>query len=161
MSLRPPRTRRCLFSLALLVLGLPSPAQPPREVAAALKQTAFDPRQCWRIRDLQLVRNDLKLYLSDGYLTLSKQVAGKPVAALFSAEVEGGDAEVLLLPPTAGERQSLSRFIQSPNLNEHFRHALLIFTDSTATSCSPGSPNIPANSRPRWASCSPPSSARL
>jgi hypothetical protein len=97
-----------------------------------MKELAFDAAQCWRVRDLVLVREDVKLYLTDGFVVFSRPLAGAPVAALFWAEVEGGDGEVIVLPPTAGERQSLARFTESPNMNEHFRSAVMIFTDGTA-----------------------------
>jgi hypothetical protein len=130
--LRP--TRRCLsdlltgFALASALLN----ARPASEVAAALKEASFDTERCWRIRDLQIVREEIKVYLTDGFLIFSKPVAGQPVAALFVTEVEGGDGEIILMPPTAGERQSLARFTQSPNLNEHFKSAFFLFTDGTA-----------------------------
>jgi hypothetical protein len=128
-------TRRCLFSLPLAATAAAQPATPPFPavaVAAALKELTFDAAQCWRVRDLALVREDVKLYLTDGFVMFSRPLAGAPVAALFWAEVEGGDGEVIVLPPTAGERQSLARFTESPNLNEHFRSAVMIFTDGTA-----------------------------
>src|SRR5437899_10829000 len=37
----------------------------------------------------------------------------------------------MLLPPHRGERQSLAMFTQSANLDEHFRAALMIFTDAS------------------------------
>ncbi len=114
-----------------LAAGLIS-ARPAAEVAAALKEASFDADRCWRIRDLQVVREEIKIYLTDGFLIFSKPVAGQPVAALFVTEVEGGDGEIILMPPTAGERQSLARFTQSPNLNEHFKSAFFLFTDNTA-----------------------------
>jgi len=128
-------TRRCLFSLPLAAAAAQPavPTQTPAAaVAAALKELSFDAAQCWRVRDLSLIREDCKLYLTDVFLILSKPLDGQPVAALIWGEVEGGDAEVIILPPTAGERQSLARFTESPNLNEHFKSAILIFTDNTA-----------------------------
>lgn len=107
-------------------------ARPAADAAAALKEASFDADRCWRIRDLQVVREEIKIYLTDGFLIFSKPVAGQPVAALFVAEVEGGDGEIILMPPSAGERQSLARFTQSPNLNEHFKSAFFLFTDGTA-----------------------------
>jgi hypothetical protein len=139
MSHKLPLTRRCLFRLPFAA-AIPLPAQPPSpgegsavSFAAALKEIAFDPANCWRVRDLPIARQDLKLYLSDGFLLLSKPLGNSPIAALFFAEVEGGDGEIIVLPPSSGERQSLARFTQSPNLDEHFKSAVLIFTDSTAT----------------------------
>jgi hypothetical protein len=140
MSHRSRLTRRCLFSLPLAALPvraaqtneLPaSVTTPAGQAASALREVAFDPGQCWRVRELTLAREDIKLYFNDGYLILSKPVSGAPVAAMFWGDVEGGDAELLLLPPSAGERQSLARFAQTPNLNEHFKSAILLFTDGT------------------------------
>jgi len=119
--------------LAAAVSGQPaSPVRPAARVAAELKELAFDPSRCWRVRDLAIAREDLKLYLTDGFVALAKPLGGQVIAAIFWAEIEGGDGEIIVLPPSAGERQSLVRFTQAPNLNEHFRSAILIFTDGTA-----------------------------
>jgi len=113
-------------------------AQPPAEAPPAqafLRQihaAALDPEQCYRVRDLALAREDLKLYFNEGYLIFSKPVNGERISAVFTADVEGGDGEVLLLPPFRGERQSLARFTQSANLDEHFRAAVLVFSDGSA-----------------------------
>ena len=53
---------------------------------------------------------------------------GQRVTAFFSTDVEGGDAEVLLLPPNRAERQSLAAYAGSPNLDEHFSTAFLMFS---------------------------------
>lgn len=132
MSHKLPLTRRCLFSLPLALGAQPAaPVRPAVVTAAALKEIAFDAGQCWRVRDLTLMREDVKLYLTDGFVVLSKSLGDGPVAALFWAEVEGGDGEIIVLPPTTGEREALARWTQSPNLNEHFRSAVLLFTDKT------------------------------
>jgi hypothetical protein len=124
--------RRAVFLLVLPMIGWAGPTA--AETARAVKDAGLDPDQCYRVRDLSLYKEDIKLYFNDGYLMFSKPVAGNRVAAVFSADVEGGDGEVILLPPQRGERQSLARFTGSPNLNEHFRRALLIFTDESARS---------------------------
>jgi hypothetical protein len=98
------------------------------ETARAVRAAGLDLDQCYRVRDLSLYKDDIKLYFNDGYLIFSKPVAGERIAAVFTANVDGGDGEILLLPPQRGERQSLARFTGSPNLNEHFSRALLIFT---------------------------------
>jgi hypothetical protein len=98
------------------------------ETARAVKDAGLDLDQCYRVRDLSLYKDDIKLYFNDGYLIFSKPVAGERIAAVFTAEVEAGDGEILLLPPQRGERQSLARFTGSPNLNEHFTRALLVLT---------------------------------
>jgi hypothetical protein len=101
------------------------------QLAAQIHAAGLDPEACYRVRDLSIAREDIRLYFNDGYLIFSKPVRGERLSAVFSADVEGGDGEVLLLPPYRGERQSLARFTGSPNLDEHFRAALLVFTDST------------------------------
>ncbi|HMD71467.1 MAG TPA: M1 family aminopeptidase [Bryobacteraceae bacterium] len=97
-------------------------------MARALRETAFDPAECYRVRDLTVFKEDIRIYLTDGHLIFSRPVAGRPVAAVFTADTEGGDGEVLLLPPDRAERRSLAAYIQSPNLDEHFRTVLLLFT---------------------------------
>jgi hypothetical protein len=101
------------------------------ETLRAVRQAGLDAEQCYRVRDLNLDKEDIHLYFTEGYLIFSRPVAGEPLAAIFSADVEGGDGEILLLPPHRGERQSLAKFTNSPNLDEHFRTALLVFTDGS------------------------------
>ena len=66
--------------------------------------------------------------LTEGYLIFGKPVNGAPLTAVFSAEVEGGDAEILLLPPNRSERKSLAAYTGTPNLDEHFTNAVFFFT---------------------------------
>jgi hypothetical protein len=99
------------------------------ELARSIRDAGLDPDQCYRVRDLSFQKEDIKIYLNDGYLIFSKPVEGQPRAAVFSGEVEGGDGEVILLPPYRGERQSLAFFTKSANMDEHFHAALMIFTD--------------------------------
>jgi hypothetical protein len=91
----------------------------------------LDPAECYRVRDLSFVKDDIKLYLNDGYLIFSKPVLGQRLSALFTTDVEGGDGEVIVIPPTRSERQSLAAFTQSPNLDEHIRTILMILTDDS------------------------------
>jgi hypothetical protein len=98
--------------------------------ARALHQTTFDAEECYRVRDVSLVREDIKMYFNEGSLIFGRPVEGRIHNALFVAA--DGDGEVLLMPPTRGERASLASFTGSPNLNERIRTALLIFSDNTA-----------------------------
>lgn len=84
------------------------------------------------MRDVTIQQQDAKFYLTDGVLIFSKPVAGEPVAAVFNGEMEGGEAELLLMPPVRSERMSLASFTQSPNLEEKFRQAIFLFTDGSA-----------------------------
>jgi hypothetical protein len=125
--------RKVLYLLVLPLAGWAAGAT-AAETARAVRDAGLDLDQCYRVRDLSLYKEDIKLYFNDGYLIFSKPVAGERIAAVFTADVEGGDGEVLLLPPQRGERQSLARFTGSPNLSEHFNRALLVFTDNSARS---------------------------
>ena len=120
--------------VTLALLGLPLHAALPSaaSVADQLHQAAFDPQECYRVIELNFSKADLKIYLTSGYLVFAKPIHGIRPAAFFSAQVEAGDAEVLLLPPIRSERMSLANFTHSPNLEEHFKNGLMIFTDSTA-----------------------------
>src|SRR5437764_4409563 len=121
---------RWLLAIGLaLLLRLPAPAAgTAAEIARAIRENSFDRDECYRVRDLTLTREDIRIYFTDGHLIFSKPVAGRRVAAVFSADVEGGDGEVILMPPDRAERRSLAAYIESPNLDEHFRAVLLLFT---------------------------------
>ncbi len=106
-------------------------AQSAAEIARSIREAGLDPNECYRVRDFRFQREDIRIYFSDGYLIFSKPIGGDRHAAVFTTDVEGGDGEVLLLPPTRGERQSMALFTQSANLDEHFRAALMIFTGSS------------------------------
>jgi hypothetical protein len=118
---------RQLLALAFL-LPVPVHGGAAADIARAVRENSFDRDQCYRVRDLTVVKEDLRVYLTDGYLIFSKPVAGRRTAAVFSTDVEGGDGEVILLPPDRAERRSLATFIDSPNLDEHIRAAVLLFT---------------------------------
>jgi len=116
-----------LAALAASVPALACTVAAARDALAA----GLDPKQCYRVRDLHLSREDLRFYFTDGYLIFGQPVSGRRAAAVFSAESEGGDGEVLLFPPNVSERRSLALFAGAPNLSEHFRSAVLIFSDDT------------------------------
>jgi len=98
------------------------------DLARTIRETGLDPAECYRVRDLSFIKDDIKLYLNDGYLIFSRPVLGQRLSAVFTTDVEGGDGEVIVIPPTRSERQSLAGFTQSPNLDEHFRAVLLVST---------------------------------
>jgi hypothetical protein len=97
-----------------------------------VRQALLDPAQCFRVRDLRFTRDEIKLYFTDGYLIFGKPANGIGITAVFSNDVEGGEAELLLLPPSVRERRSLANFAKSPNLNTRFGQAIMVFTDETA-----------------------------
>jgi hypothetical protein len=118
-----------LAALALL-LQLPLAAGTAADVARALREISFDRGECYRVRDLTLVKEDIRIYLTDGHLIFGKPVAGHRIAAVFMADTEGGDGEAIVFPPDRAERRSLAAFTHSPNLDDHFRDALFLFTGS-------------------------------
>lgn len=127
--------------LALLLAASPWAApQPPAApgppsaaaLAAEIRQGSLDPEACYRVRDLTIEREDARIYLTDGYLIFGRPVAGRRIFAAFQTAEAGDDAEVLLRPPDRSERMSLAKATGSPNLDEHFRAMILLFTDGTA-----------------------------
>ncbi|MDE3158876.1 MAG: hypothetical protein KGM92_08915, partial [Acidobacteriota bacterium] len=131
----------------LFLIGLRLTAGPAADLSRQIRETGLDREQCYRVRDLTLVKEDIRVYLGDGYLIFGKPVAGQPFLAVFTADLEGGDGEVLLLPPTRAERRSLAGYIGSPNLDEHFQSAVFIFTGDVYTRLMAQLPDNPANHR--------------
>jgi Peptidase family M1 domain len=120
-----------LSPLLLLAARLLSAAT-AADLGHQLQQNSLDPDACYRVIELNFTREDLKIYLNSGYLIFTKPVDGLRTGAVFVANQEGGDAELLLMPPVRSERLSMATFTNSPNLNEHFKGAALIFSDDTA-----------------------------
>ncbi|MCU1275506.1 MAG: peptidase rane alanine aminopeptidase, partial [Bryobacterales bacterium] len=101
------------------------------DLAPGFRDAGLDSAECYRVHDLQINKDDLHFYFTDGYLIFGKPVSGLRTTAVFTADVEAGDAELLLLPPDRSERRSLAAYTGSPNLNEHFSAAVLLFGDDT------------------------------
>ncbi|HEY4087006.1 MAG TPA: M1 family aminopeptidase [Bryobacteraceae bacterium] len=93
---------------------------------------SLNPAECYHVRDIEIHQQDVTFYLTEGYLIFGTPVNGAPINAVFSTDVEGGDGEVVLLPPDRAERQTLASFTGSPNLDEHFSNAVFFFTDASA-----------------------------
>ena len=105
-----------------------------RGAAAAAKSilnSGLDATECYRIRDLVFNKEDVRFYLTDGYLIFGKSIGSQRMSAVFTADVDGGDAEVIIFPPHRSERLSLAAFTGSPNLDEHLNAAVFLFSDGT------------------------------
>ena len=124
-------SRNLFVVLICAAAGVRASGPSAAELARSIHDASLDPNECYRVRDLTLRKDDIRLYFTDGYLIFSKPAAGHRVSAVFTTDVEGGDGEVILMPPTRAERQSLAAFTQSPNLDEHIAAAMMIFTDGT------------------------------
>ncbi len=121
------------IGLALLPALRAADALTAAEIGRKLGEITLDPQQTYRVRELQLTRGDIDIYLTEGVLSFLSPVAGRYVAAAFTIEgAEAGDAEILVLPPRRSERASLASFAKTPNLDEHFRSAIFLFSDNTA-----------------------------
>ena len=105
-----------------------APAGPAADLAREIRENTFDRNECYRVRELRLAKEDIKIYLTDGHLLFAKPVAGRRIAAVFLADTEAGDAEIILMPPDRAERRSLAAYTHSPTLDEHFRTAVFLFT---------------------------------
>ena len=123
--------RRIFVLFGVLIACLRGQDPAGATMTRAIRDAVVDSSACYRVRELNFTKEDLKFYLTDGYLIFAKPVLGRRLFAIFSGDVEGGDAEVLLMPPHRGERRSLATFVDSPNLAEHFKTALFLFSDGT------------------------------
>jgi hypothetical protein len=122
-----------VFLLVLLFMPLATAqSHAAADLGRAVVAAGLDSSQCYRVRDLELSEEDAHFYLTEGYLIFGKPVNGAPLSAVFSGDVDGGDAELILLPPDRSERKSLASYTGSPNLDEHFRTAIFLFTEPEA-----------------------------
>src|SRR6185312_11927694 len=102
------------------------------DLAHQVLSATLNSDECYHIRDIEIHQQDVTFYLTEGYLIFGTPVNGAPISAVFSTDVEGGEGEVVLLPPDRAERQTLASFTGSPNLDEHFTNAVFFFTDAGA-----------------------------
>lgn len=121
-----------LTLMAVLATCLFGQTHAAADLGKAVAAADLDPANCYRVRDLEIVQEDVRFYLTAGYLIFGKPVNGAPITAVFSADTEDGDAEVLLLPPNRAERRSLAGYTGSPTLDEHFTNAVFLFTEPQA-----------------------------
>ncbi len=127
-----------LVAFVLIFVGpcMAAPLSTAKDVDDALSHLSIDPKATFHVRDLQLNRGGVKIYLTEGILAFSKPVAGRVSAAIFTTRgEEAGDAEVLAMPPDRSERASLAENIKTPNLNDHFSSAVFFFSDNTVKEC--------------------------
>ena len=120
-----------LRCLPLLLLAPLASASTTTDLSRQLKQLSLDVDQCYRVSELNFSKEDIKVYLTSGYIIFTKPVGGMRPGAVFAVNAEAGDAEVLLRPPVRSERLSLATFTDSPNLDEHLTAVAFLFTDGT------------------------------
>lgn len=115
----------CLLAV-FCVFGCPAAQPPAREVLESLRKARMDPSQLYRVHDVALYREELRIYLVDGTIAFLQPVEGRVTGAVFI-----GQGELLLIPPDAVEKASLALFTGVPVLNEKFSSSLFRFTDNT------------------------------
>jgi hypothetical protein len=101
---------RLLLALAMVVSARLWAAGAAADVSRQVRDLNLDPEECYRIHDVSFSREEIRLFLADGYLIFSKPIGGIRTAAVFAADVAGGDAEILVFPPHRDERLSLAAF---------------------------------------------------
>jgi hypothetical protein len=129
----------CLRIAFLLALALPPAcaaqqslgsdpgwADEVRGLVEQLHRVPLDPQAAYRVRELYLRRDALRLELTHGTLVFFRPVAGVVTGALFV-----GEGRLLVMPEAESERQQLARFTAAPILAETFSHAYFRFTDAT------------------------------
>jgi hypothetical protein len=105
------------------------------DLMKTIRESGLDATECYRVRDISFGRDEAQIFLTDGYLIFGSKTGAlygdRRVTAVFSAETDGGDAELLLLPPNRAERAALAKHTTTPNLEEHFTSAIFVFADNT------------------------------
>ena len=90
-----------------------------------LSNIGLDPKQVFNIRDGALDLEDLHFSFNDGTIAFTEAVDGRVTGALFV-----GDGELLIVPPSQVERQTLQQFTGAAVLSEQFRIAYFRFSDA-------------------------------
>jgi len=125
-------------ALCLAVCLLPAAAaeNPPDKPAEALYlqlgQVGLDPTRVYQVRGASLDRSSVHITLEDGTIGFTQDVMGRITGAFFE-----GEGEVLLTPPNAVERRSMSLFTGMAILEEHFATAYFRFNDDAAAELRP------------------------
>lgn len=120
--------RKSFLSLGILLLWAvaSAAAQEASVLLEQLKQVKLDEPMSFRVTDLRLRRDAIRLTLRHGTLIFIEPVEGRVTGAVFE-----GRGDVLVRPPDTVERQQLARFTGSPILATTFTSAYFRFTDDT------------------------------
>jgi len=98
----------------------------------ALRSASLNPARVFHVREAVLDRGELHLYLTDGTIGFTEDVAGRVTGAFFQ-----GEGEVLMRPPDLTEHASLGLFSGFGVLDEHFSAAYLRFNDDLMSELKP------------------------
>src|SRR5947209_9144275 len=132
--------RRALWMLMSWLLWMPSAftsaetatSKPAEALYLQLGQVGIDPERVYQVRGAAVTRPGIEITLEDGTIGFTQDVMGRITGALFE-----GYGEVLLTPPNAVERRSMSLFTGMAILEERFETAYFRFNDDAAAELSP------------------------
>jgi hypothetical protein len=113
--------------------GASAPFSEEQNLLSKIRRNHIDPNTVYHVRELPLVREDVRFYLTDGILALLEPVEGRVTGAIFV-----GEGETLVMPPDPSEKRHLARFAGAPVLNEKFNAGFLRFGDDTAAQLAAG-----------------------
>ena len=117
-----------LLACVLFVgLGRAQQSVDPLELLNELNRVVLDPTQVYAIRDAHITRSRMNLYLTRGFIAFMTPVRGEVTGAVFA-----GEGEVLVIPPSRTEKQSLAHFTHAPIMEEKIDSAYMRFSDKTA-----------------------------
>ena len=109
-----------------------APDKPAEALYLRLGSVGLDPTQVYQVRGASLNRSSVQITLEDGTIAFTQDVMGRVTGAFFE-----GEGEVLLTPPNAVERRSMSLFTGMAILEERFATAYFRFNDDAVTELRP------------------------
>jgi hypothetical protein len=116
--------------------GNPATENPPDKPAEALYMqlghVGLDAARVYHVRGASLNRSGVEISLDDGTIGFTSDVLGKVTGAFFE-----GDGEILLTPPSAMERNSMSLFTGMAILEERFETGYFRFNDDAPGELAP------------------------
>ena len=98
----------------------------------SLRGVSLDPQRVFNIREAEIDREDVHIWLNDGTIAFTQAVDGHVTGAYFE-----GEGEVLVRPPDRMERASLGLFINAGVLEEKFNSGYLRFNDDLVKELEP------------------------
>jgi len=101
-----------------------APDKPGEALYLQLGQVGLDAARVYQVRGASLNRPSIQISLDDGTIAFTQDVMGRITGAFFE-----GDGEILLTPPNAVERRSMSLFTGMAILEERFATAYFRFND--------------------------------
>jgi hypothetical protein len=99
-------------------------ASPAATVWNALSAPAMDPAKLAHVENVDIIRDHVRINLTDGVIQFTQPVNGVVFGAVFH-----GKGRLLAEPPNPQEAQQLRLFTKQDRLNVEFTDATFSFTD--------------------------------